>query len=142
VRAFIRSCVGEPLKRNVRQLSILMEVSEPNTQRFVVALELLREGKAFTFDGVSLRIATDGSLQVSVDTSWCIENTTEQTALSDLGRAKNVLAHLAHESAAFKSIIEGRPQCFRLGYDCGKSGVELARLVDGKLVWARGAPLS
>jgi hypothetical protein len=119
-----------------------MEVLEPNTQRFDVALELLREGKTFTFDGVSFRIAADGSLQVSVQTSWRIENTTEQTALSDLERAKKVLAHLTLESVAFKRIIEGRRQCFSLGYDCGKSGVELARLVDGKLVWAKGAPLS
>ena len=119
-----------------------MEVSETNTQRFDVALELLREGRSFTFDGVSFWIAPDGSLQVSIDTSWRIENTTEQTALSDLERAKNVLAQLVRESVAFKSITEGRPQEFSLGYDCGKSGVELARLVEGKLVWAKGAPLS
>jgi len=119
-----------------------MEVLEPNTQRFEVALELLREGKAFTYNGVSFWIAPDGSLRVSIDTSWRIENTTEQTAFSDLRRAQEVLAHLARESVAFKSIIDGRPQSLSLSYDCGKRGVELARLVDGKLVWAKGAPLS
>ena len=119
-----------------------MEVSEPNTQRFEIALERLSEGESFTFDGVSFWMPPDGSLQVSVDTSWRIENTTEQTALVDLERAKNVLTHLAHESAAFKKLIEGRRQDFSLGYDAGKSGVELARLIDGKLVWAKGAPLS
>ena len=119
-----------------------MEVFEPNTPRFDIGLELLQEGKPFIFDGVSFWIGPDGSLQVSVDTSWRIENTTEQTALIDLGRAKDVLAHLASESSAFRKIIEGRLQRFILVYDCGKSGVELAQLVDGKLVWAKGAPLS
>jgi hypothetical protein len=119
-----------------------MEVSEPNTQRFDIALELLREGKSFTLDGVNFWITPDGSLRVSVDTSWRIENTTEHTALSDLERARIVLAHLAHESVAFKSIIEGRPQDFILTYDCGKSGVELARLVDGKVIWAKGTSLA
>lgn len=119
-----------------------MEVSEPNTQRFEVALELLREGSSFTFDGVSFSIAPDGSLHVNVDSSWHIENITEQTALNDLERAKKVLAYLVRESSAFASMVEGRQQQFHFGYDAGKSGVELARLVDSKLVWAKGAPLS
>jgi hypothetical protein len=119
-----------------------MEVSGPITQRFEIALERLSEGESFTFDGVSFWIPPDGSLQVSVDTSWRPQNTTEQTALRDLERATNVLTHLAHESSAFKKLIEGRRQDFSLNYDAGKSGVELARLVDGKLVWAKGAPLS
>jgi hypothetical protein len=119
-----------------------MEVIEPNTPRFDSGLELLQEGKPVIFDGVSFWIASDGSLQVSVNTSWRIENTTEQTALNDLERAKHVLAHLASESSAYREIIGGRLQRFSLVYDCGKSGVELAQLVDGKLVWAKGAPLS
>ena len=119
-----------------------MEVSEINTQRFDVALELLREGSPMTFDGVSFWIAPDGVLHVSVDSSWHISNITEQTALSDLDRAKNVLAYLIRESPAFASIVEGHAQEFHFGCDAGKSGVELARLVNGKLIWAKGAPFS
>ena len=119
-----------------------MEVSEINTQRFDVALVLLREGSPLTFDGVSFWISPDGVLHLSVDSSWHISNITEQTALSDLERAKNVLAYLICESSAFAGIVSGLPQEFHFGYDAGKSGVELARLVDGKLVWAKGSPLS
>jgi hypothetical protein len=119
-----------------------MEVSEINTQRLDVALELLREGSPLTFDGASFWIAPDDVLHVSVDSSWHISNITEQTALSDLERAKNVLAYLVRESPAFASIVGGYAQQFHFGYDSGKSGVELAPLVDGKLVWAKGSPYS
>jgi hypothetical protein len=119
-----------------------MEVTELNCRRFEVALELLLEGSSFTFEGVSFWIAPDGSLHVNIDSSWQIENITEQTALNDLERAKNVLARLVRESPAFANIVEGRQQHFHFGYDAGKSAVELARLIDGELVWAKGAPLS
>ncbi|MGI8654933.1 MAG: hypothetical protein ACR2LC_06915 [Pyrinomonadaceae bacterium] len=118
-----------------------MEVSEPNTQRFDVALELLREGSSFTFDGVSFWIAPDGLLHVNVDSSWRIENITEQTALNDLERAKDVFAYLVRKSPSFARIVEGCHQQYHFGYDAGKSGVELARLVDGKLDWVKGTPL-
>ena len=118
-----------------------MEVSEINTRRFDVALELLREGNAFTFDGVGFWIAPEGSLLVSAYSSWNISNITEQSALSDLERAKNVFAYLVRESPAFASIVKNCPQDFSLVYDCGKSGVEVARLVDSKLMWAKGVSL-
>ena len=118
-----------------------MEVSEIKTRRLDVALELLREGKSFTFDGVSFWVAPEGSLQVSVESSWDILNITEQSALSDLERGKNICVFLIHESPAFASVVKNRPQHFSLVYDCGKSGVEVARLVDGKLVWAKGVSL-
>jgi hypothetical protein len=119
-----------------------MEVTELNSQRFEVALELLREGSSITFQGVSFWIAADGSLHVNIDSRWQIENITEQTALKDLERAKSVLAHLVRESPAFANIVEGSQQHFHFGCDAGKSAVELARLIDGKLVWAKGVPLS
>ena len=119
-----------------------MEVTELNSQRFEVALELRRDGSSFAFEGVSFWIAADDSLHVNIDSSWQFENITEQSALNDLERAKSVLAHIVRESPGFANIVDGRQQHFHLGYDAGKSGVELARLIDGKLVWAKGAPVS
>ena len=111
-----------------------MEVSEINTRRFDVALELLREGKSFTFDGVNFWIALDGSLNVRVYSSWQISNITEQNALSDFERAKSVYAYLVRESSAFASLVESRPQNFSLLHDSGNSTDEVGRLVGDNVV--------
>ncbi len=111
-----------------------MEVSEINTRRFDVALELLREGKSFTFDGVNFWIVPDGSLNVRVYSSWQMSNITEQNALSDFERVKSVCAYLVRESSAFASVVKGRPQSLSLVYDCGNSSVEVGRLVGDNVV--------
>ncbi len=115
-----------------------MEVYEPNTQRFAVALELLKEGSSLTFDGVSFWLSSDGYLNVNVDSSWWIGNTTERTALNDLERAKNVLAYLVRESPAFAEMIKERPQRFMLSYFDGRDGVLLGHYGDGEIVWVGG----
>ncbi len=52
-----------------------MEVYELNTQRFAVALELLKEGSSLTFDGVSFWLTEDGYLNINAASSRWIENT-------------------------------------------------------------------
>ena len=115
-----------------------MEVTEPHGSRFEVALERLRDGHAFTFRGVGFWLAPDGSLEVRAQSSWRIENTTEQTALSDLENAKNLLAALIKGSSSFASLVMGRAHRFVLIDDYGMGAVELCRLVDGALIWAKG----
>jgi hypothetical protein len=112
-----------------------MEVYEVNTQRFEVALELLREGDILTFDAVDFRLSADEILSVNVNSSWWIENTNEERALSDLKRAKDVLAYVAQESPEFARIIKNRKQEFTLSYFDGRDGVLLGRFVDGKILW-------
>jgi len=115
-----------------------MKVSEINNRRFDVALELLQEGNAFTFDGIGFWISPEGSLLVSAYSGWDISNITEQNALSDLERAKNVFTYLITKSSAFAKIVKDCPLNFSLVYDCGKSGVKVARLINDKLVWTKG----
>lgn len=115
-----------------------MKVSEINNRRFDVALELLQEGSAFTFDGICFWISPEGSLLVSAYSRWHISNITEQNALSDLERAKNVFTYLVTESSVFAIIVKNCPLNFSLVYDCGESGAEVARLVNDKVIWAKG----
>ena len=91
--------------------------------------------------GVSFGLAPKGQLVVAIESSfWPSENITEQTALRDLQRAKNVTDHLAKENAAFAAIVENHPQLFMMLNYYGHGGeVEWARLVDGRVVWAKGA---
>lgn len=115
-----------------------MQVFEPHGPRFQLALERLREGDSFSFEGVSFWLAPDGHLKVSVVSSMRIENTREQTALADLHRAMNIVSQLAATNASFASIATAHPQRFSLIHDYGTGSVELAQLVDGKIVWAKG----
>jgi hypothetical protein len=115
-----------------------MEITEPHGLRFELALERLRDGHAFTFRGVGFWLAPDGSLEVRVPSSWGIENTSEQTALSDLEHAKKLLDVLIVESPSFASLVKDRARRFVLIDDYGMGGVELCRLVGGALIWAKG----
>ena len=115
-----------------------MEISEPHGSRFELALERLQDGHAFTFRGVGFWLAPDGSLEVRAPSSWRIENITEQTALSDLERAKNLLDVLIEESSSFASLVNGLARRFVLIDDYGMGAVELCRLVNGALIWAKG----
>jgi len=119
-----------------------MEITEPHGTRFELALERLRDGHAFSFRGVGFWLAPDGSLEMRVQSSWRIENTTEQTALSDLENARNLLDALIKESLSFGSLVKGRARHFVLIDDYGMGAVELCRLVDGSLIWAKGMPQS
>lgn len=124
------------------RLSRNMQVFEPHGPRFELALERLREGEAFSFEGVSFCLAPDGHLEVSVESTWSIENTTEQTALRDLQRAMNLVNDLVARSPSFASIAKIHPQRFSLIHDYGTGSVELGRLLDEKIVWAKGMPFS
>jgi hypothetical protein len=117
-----------------------MEVIEPSGQRFEVALELFRSGQPISYRGVSFYLAPGGHLAASIPTSWYLENTTEQTALNDLGVAENALKDLIAESPAFASVVGNLPRQYILLHDYGAGGVELCRLVGGKLIWAKGFP--
>ncbi len=119
-----------------------MEILEPHGQRFEVALELLREGKSFTFDGVRFSLTPDGLLGVAIESSyWPPDNMTEQAALSDLQRAKSVADYLARENNSFAAIYRRHRHLFLLLNYYGHGGeMEAARLVDDRVVWAKRMP--
>jgi hypothetical protein len=119
-----------------------MEILEPHGQRFEAALELLLEGHSFTFDGVQFSLSSEGYLVVCVESSFWMENINERTALNDLQRAKNTFDYLARESSSFSAIAQYQPLLILINYHGHGGEVELARLVDGKMSWAKGLPLT
>src|SRR5919198_4496543 len=106
-----------------------MEILEPHGQRFEVALELLREGRSFIFDGVRFSLTPDGLLVVAIESSyWPPDNMNEQTALSDLERAKSVADYLARENPSFAEIYRKHRHLFILLNYYGHGGeMEAAR---------------
>jgi hypothetical protein len=119
-----------------------MEITEPHGSRFELALERFRDGRAFTFDGVGFWLAPDGVLEARVQTSWFRENVTEQTALNDLERAKNLADTLVEASASFASLVKDRPRRYVVVDDYKMGGIELCRLIDGSLLWSNGFPVA
>lgn len=119
-----------------------MEITEPHGSRFELALELFREGRAFTFDGVGFWLAPDGALEVRTQTSWYRENVTEQTALNDLERAQNLADSLERASSEFASLVKGHARRYVLIDDYKMGGIELCRLIDGSLFWSKGFPMA
>jgi len=115
-----------------------MQVTEINGPRFELALERLLGGHAFSLQGINFCLAPDGGLEVSVDSSWRVENVTEQRALKDLRRAESLFASLSTSSSAFADIARRHPRRFILIYEYGSGSIELARLVNETLVWAQG----
>jgi hypothetical protein len=118
-----------------------MEILEPRGARFEVALDLLRDGQSFVFDKVNFSLAANGQLVVGIPSSfWPPQNITEATALRDLQRAKAVAEYLVNQSARFADVFEQHPPFFMLFAYEGRGGEnEWARLVNGKVLWAKGA---
>lgn len=116
-----------------------MEILEPHGRRFEAAVELLRD-TSFTFDGVRFSLSSDGRLIIAIESSyWPLENVSEATALSDLRRAKSVADYLAAESPMFRATYEAHRHLFILVNYYGHGGeMEVARLVDEEVVWAKG----
>lgn len=114
-----------------------MEILEPYGKRFEVALEFLREGRSFTFDGVRFSLSPEEVLVVAIEASyWQGGKTGAETALRDLRRAKSVADYLARENSMFNAIYGNHRQLFILVNYYGHGGeMEIARLVDGELVW-------
>jgi len=113
-----------------------MEILESHGRRFEVALELLQEGRSFTFDGVRFSLAPHELLVVAAELScWPIKD--EQTALTDLRRTKSVADHLAGENPLFAALYRKHQHLFILVNYYGHGGeMEVARLVDDEVVWA------
>ena len=113
-----------------------MEILEPHGRRFEVALELLQEGRSFSFDGVRFSLAPDGPLIIAIQSSdWPTRD--EQTALTDLRRAKSVADHLAGDNPLFDAIYRKHKHRFILVNYYGHGGeMEVARLVDDEILWA------
>ncbi|MGI8495267.1 MAG: hypothetical protein ACR2L1_08150 [Pyrinomonadaceae bacterium] len=119
-----------------------MEVTEVNGSRFNLALERFKEGYLFNFCGVVFNLSSDGYLDVSVQTSWLMENTTEETALEDFKIANTLTDTLIKESPSFAKLVDNLPRRFSLIDDYKTGAVELCRSAENKIHWAKGMPLS
>jgi hypothetical protein len=118
-----------------------MKVSDPNSSRFRVALDLLLEGRSLEFENVTFWLepkAVGGYLFANITSSWQIRNVSRETALSDLRIAKRIVETLTENNADFAALLRQHPLQFILTYDYGNGRVELGRFEDDDIVWSNG----
>ena len=116
----------------------MLHITKFSGPRFDLALERLRAGHAFSFEDLTFWLAPDAHLEISINSSWTPDNVTQQRALELLNRAKNVYRNLCAENASFAAVAGNLAPRFILSYDYGGGSVELARLADGIIIWAKG----
>ena len=112
-----------------------MNVDEIDSQRFLTALELFKDGQALTFDAVDYWLAPDGHLSVAAHSAWQIDNTNDERALAELSRAKLNLAYLMNNSVGFASLIKDLERRFSLIFFDGREGTEVARFNGESVRW-------
>ena len=116
----------------------MLRITEFSGPRFDLALERLRDGHAFSFEDLTFWLAPDAHLEISINSSWRPDNVTEQKALERLDLAQNVYRNLCAGNADFAAVAGNKSPRFILAYDYGSGSVELARLADGIIIWAKG----
>ena len=112
-----------------------MEISELDSERFKVGLELLRDGRSIVFNDVSFGLNPETKeLEVAAYTTWKTK-VTEQTASVDLQRGIDTFDFLIKTRSDFVRVIKGYPPRFSLIDDYGTGTMEICHLYDGKIVW-------
>ena len=111
----------------------VLHLESPDDPRFPPALELLREGRAIGYRGVSISLDA-AALRCCTAASWRPEAITEDRALTDFAQMQQTVDQLRTERPDFAAATRGRAVLLSLVIDDGMGAVELCRLVDGKVV--------
>jgi hypothetical protein len=111
----------------------VLHLDGPDDPRFPAALELLREGRAIGYRGISISLdrATVGC---SAPASWRPEALTERRALADFDEMQRTINELRRARPEYDAATRARPTRFSLVDDYGTGVVELCHLADGRVV--------
>jgi hypothetical protein len=112
-----------------------MEVLNLNDGRADTAIELLENGRSFSFDNVEFWLDSGRRiLEVRANSSW-ETNVTNSTASVDLCRGMEVYRMLVENDPAFARIASQNHPRFSLIQDYGMGAAEICYLSDGVIRW-------
>lgn len=114
-----------------------MRVEEDSGPRFDAALDLFAEGEPLLFNQVSFQLE-GGVLRCAALSSYQAANASPVSVQKDYARAVETLEHLRRSSARFRELTEGREIAWQVDDDYGMGSIEIARVEDGRVIWARG----
>jgi hypothetical protein len=114
----------------------MLKVESLNSKRFEIALEQLRSGDEFQFDGVSFWADTENSkLNISTTSNWRAENLDDAKALSEIRRAESIFKYLLESSEEFAEAVANLEPRFSVYDDYGMGTIELCHLSGSHIVW-------
>ena len=111
-----------------------MKVEAPQDSRFDLALEVFEEHGTMQFRDLYLD-RRRGELEVSLESSWSIENTTRERADIDLQRARQNIEALREASPRFAQLVRGLNQRIVLFYGYGMGGVNICEETASGVRW-------
>jgi hypothetical protein len=104
----------------------IIKVDELVGSRFAAALELLREGGGFSYEGVVFQFDAPGEMRCIVESSWGLPQVSRSAAGDDLDFAASVLERVQVASPEFYALTQGANYRFELIYDYGGGAILLA----------------
>jgi len=111
-------------------------VEHSDGPRWVLALDLLQRGEAFSLGRITFRRKDVSTVEASVASSWSLANVTEEYAADDLRKARQEVELLLANDGAFRSSIGESSIDFVLVDDYDTGSVAVCRLLgDGELEW-------
>lgn len=111
----------------------ILHLDGPEDSRFPAALELLQEGHAIGYRGISISLGAT-EVRCCTQASWRRDALTEQRALADFDRMQETFAELRKLRPDLDAVTSGRTVLFSLVDDYGMGAVELCHLADGEVV--------
>ncbi len=115
----------------------IIKIDELVGSRFSAALELLREGGGFSYEGVVFRFDAPGEMHCIVESSWGLAQVSRSTAGDDLDFAASVLQRVQAASPEFSALTQGANCRFELIYDYGGGAILLASRQGEQLTMSR-----
>ena len=119
-----------------------MKINQTSGKRFAVALELLAEGSAISYSGVSFQVIASNVLVRRVESSWQPERVDAQRALEDLASADRAMDFLCKVSEEFRELVIGRRIETVLFVGYGMGGVDICIESEGVIHWEQGFPVN
>jgi hypothetical protein len=111
----------------------VLHLDGPDDARFPAALELLHEGRAIGYRGISISLDTT-TVRCCAPASWRPEALTDERALADFDAMQKAIDELRTARFGFDAALRTRHLRFSLVEDYGTGVVELCRLEAGKVV--------
>ena len=115
-----------------------MQINKTTGERFKLALERFRDGHEIVFNDTGFYLNPNGTVECRIQSSWKIENISEERAKEDLAAAEATYNYLIDSSNEFAKLVKGRKLSKVLIDDDGMGSIELCRQENDVLLWSKG----
>lgn len=117
-------------------------VDELAGERWVLALDLLRDGEQIVVADVVVSLGVPGVVAATARSAWSdVRLITKEAAAGDLRRAGSVLWQIARSSSEFCELVAGREAELEVVVDYSTGSILVASSRQGHAFWTDGTVL-